>query len=198
MNYLAHLWLADATGTSPAGAILGDVVHGRVENTVLPDDLAQGIRIHRHVDAVTDRHPLTLRWRHRFPRTERRHAGIVLDLLCDHALAMDWSRYSARPLGRFADDAGYELAAQALWFARYGGWTPNAVSFSALLRSYAQWPGFERAVERTAHRLRRPDALLQAARHGARVLPEIRDELPQLLGDLLQAAREVDDRQSYR
>ncbi|HEX7381799.1 MAG TPA: hypothetical protein VF265_06535, partial [Nevskiaceae bacterium] len=100
--------------------------------------------------------------------------------------------------GRFADDAGYELAAQALWFARYGRWTPTAGGFSALLRSYAQWPGFERAVERTAHRLRRPDALLQAARHGARVLPEIRGELPQLLGDLLQAAREVDDRQSDR
>lgn len=191
MNYLAHLWLADATGTSAAGAILGDVVHGRVENTALPADLAQGIRIHRHVDVATDHHPLTLRWRSRFPPAHRRYAGIVLDLLCDHALAMGWSRYSTRPLGTFADDAGRQLAAEAMWFTRYGHWAPTAEGFSTLLQSYARWPGFERAVARTARRLRCPEALLAAADHGAQILPGIRDGLPRLLDDLLQAARET-------
>ena len=28
MNFLAHLWLAERTGTSLAGAVLGDVVRG--------------------------------------------------------------------------------------------------------------------------------------------------------------------------
>lgn len=56
LNYLAHLYLADRTGTSPAGAILGDHVRGRLE----PDTrtgVRSGIVLHRRVDHFTDHHP---------------------------------------------------------------------------------------------------------------------------------------------
>ena len=56
MNFLAHLWLAERTGTSLAGAVLGDVVRG-ADLSAYPPALALGIQLHRRVDATTDRHP---------------------------------------------------------------------------------------------------------------------------------------------
>ena len=35
----------------------------------------------------------------------RRYAGIVLDLVHDHALVLDWARYSGEDLKRFAGRA---------------------------------------------------------------------------------------------
>lgn len=188
MNFLAHLWLAEATHTSMAGAMLGDMVHGRLERTDLPPELAQGVRIHRRIDAVTDRHPLSQGWRERFPPGTRRHAGIVLDLLCDHALALDWACVCEEPLPRFAMRAGEALACEHAWFQHYGSWSPRAPRFAALLCSYAEWQGFERAVEKTAGRLRRPQPLLDAGACAAPLLQAVRAGLPALMADLQAAA----------
>lgn len=193
VNFLAHLWLADATATSAAGAVLGDLLHGRVEDAGLPAALALGVRIHRRVDAVTDRHPLSVGWRETFPAGHRRYAGVVLDLLCDHALARDWPVYHDDALPDFAARAGSALAAEAEWFDRCGGWRPQAGRFAALLESYAEWAGFERAVLRTAERLRQPQRLIAAAEHSLDRLPEVRRGLPRLLADLRVAAEAVGD-----
>lgn len=192
MNFLAHLWLADATGTSAAGSILGDVIHGVLDDQ-LPAPLALGVRIHRRVDAATDAHPVSAAWRARFDPGARRHAGIVLDLLCDHVLACDWPHYHSAPLSRFSEQSGAALAAAAQWFERHGGWTPAAASFAALLQSYATWRGFERAVARTAMRLRQPQRLIDAARGSAALLDEVRAGLPELLADLRAIAQTVQE-----
>lgn len=190
MNFLAHLWLAERTDTSPAGAILGDVVHGRLDAD-LPPALALGIRIHRRIDVVTDHHPLSKNWRSSFAPGARRYAGIVLDLLCDHALALDWPDYSEESLADFAERSAQALAAQSAWFKRYGGWTPQVVEFTRLLLSYREWAGFQRAVTRTATRLRQPQALIDAASGSDALLGDIRSELSELLADLVGAAREL-------
>lgn len=193
MNFLAHLWLADTTKTSYAGAILGDIVHGRLEGTALPQELVLGIRIHRRVDVVTDHHPLSQDWREQFPTGARRYAGIVLDLLCDHALALDWSRYSESPLAPFCDRAAAAVAADKAAFLRYGSWAPDAQRFAALLCSYARWQGYEYALQRTANRLRKPQALLDAGQRAPTLLPAVRNGLPALLEDLQDAAEQLRD-----
>ncbi|HEU0196401.1 MAG TPA: ACP phosphodiesterase [Nevskiaceae bacterium] len=193
MNFLAHLRIADATHTSLAGAILGDVVHGRLEALALPADIELGIRIHRRVDFVTDTHPLSHAWRDRFPRPQRRYAGIVLDLLCDHVLANDWQQYSGEPLGAFATRCGIAVSAQAGYFARYGRWEPHAERFAALLCSYVDRAGFERAVTRTASRLRHPAPLIEAAQSAPALVASIRADLPTLLQALDIAAVQIRD-----
>lgn len=187
MNYLTHLWLAECTHTSPAGAILGDKVHGRLD-AGLPPALALGIRIHRRIDAVTDHHPLSRTWRSSFAPGARRYAGIVLDLLCDHALALDWADYSAASLEDFAQRSAQALAAQGAWFKRHGDWTPQVAEFTRLLLSYREWAGIERAIARTATRLRQPQALINAASGSDALLGDIRSGLPALLTDLVGAA----------
>lgn len=189
MNYLAHLWLADVSGTSLAGAVLGDWVRGPVDER-FPVPLARGIRLHRRVDAATDRHPLVRAAKRRFPPDARRYAGIVLDLLYDYLLARQWPRHSAEPLVAFARRAATAVALETDAFALVGRDPPPAAAFAELLLSYATSAGLERAIARTARRLSRPEGLLAAARDWQRHAEAAADELPALLRDLRSVACE--------
>ena len=189
MNFLAHLWLADRTGTSLAGSVLGDVVRG-ADLSTYPPDVALGVRLHRRVDAVTDRHPLSRQLRAAFAAESRRYAGIVLDLAADHALARDWPRYDAETLPAFAARAGLAIAEAGSWFEQAGGRRSSAAGFTRLLLSYGEEAGIDRALARTATRLREPEPLLRAGSAWRETLPALRAGLPDLLGDLVQAMRD--------
>jgi acyl carrier protein phosphodiesterase len=188
VNFLAHLWLAEYSGTSLAGSILGDVVRG-ADLSAYPDDIAHGIRLHRRVDALTDRHPALHAARTAFGTGHRRYAGIVLDLIADHALSRDWLRYSQEPLAAFRERAGVAIEAAAPWFVHAGGRASDAAGFAALLDSYGETHGIDRAIARTARRLRDPAPLLAAGRDWRTHLPPVRAALPALLDDLLAAMR---------
>lgn len=183
MNFLAHLWLAERARLPLAGAVLGDWFRGALPED-LPDALARSVRLHRRIDAQTDRHHVVRGARERFAPGARRYAGILLDILCDHALALDWSRYHTEPLDDFAARAAQEVAAAERWFRRAGGPPVEAAAFCELLLSYRTESGLESAVERTARRLRRPEGLILAMRRWREVLPGLRQDLPVLLGDL--------------
>jgi acyl carrier protein phosphodiesterase len=187
MNYLAHLWLTEQAGLPLPGAILGDLVHGRLDGRFAPA-LERSIRLHRRVDAVTDGHPLVAAQRAGFGPGARRYAGIVLDLLHDHALVLDWARYSGEPLNLFARRAAQAVAAEQEGFRLAGISPPPAWRFRRLLLSYGEAGGIDRALRRVASRLQRPEALLEAGQNWRARLPLVRGNLPQLLVDLRTAA----------
>ena len=183
MNFLAHLWLAERAQLPLAGALLGDYFRGALPAD-LPAPLAASVQQHRRVDATTDRHPRVVAARAKFPDGARRYAGILLDILYDHALALDWPRYSDEPLAAFTLRAAKAVAAEPQWFERAGGTAPPAESFARLLQSYLTPAGIERAVARTAQRLRKPEGLLATLAGWEARMPEIREGLPELLGEL--------------
>lgn len=186
MNFLAHLWLAEHSDTSLAGSILGDVVRG-ADLSAYPPEIALGIRLHRRVDALTDRHPALHDARASFGEGRRRYAGIVLDLVGDHVLSEDWPHYSDGALDAFHAHAGAAIAAASPWFALAGGRASSAAGFAELLRSYGTTAGLDRAIARTAQRLRDPAPLLAAAQDWQAQIPAVRAALPALLDDLLCA-----------
>lgn len=181
MNFLAHLWLADQARLPLAGAVLGDYLRGPVP-AKLPAALALSVNLHRRLDAETDRHPRVVTARARFGPGTRRYAGILLDILYDHLLTQDWTRYSSEPLERFVERAAREVAAEAGWFEQAGG--PAPLAFGALLLSYRTQPGIEQALHRTARRLSKPQGLLNAMAGWTAILPLLRADLPVLLEDL--------------
>lgn len=190
MNYLAHLWLTEQAGLPLSGAILGDLVHGRLDGR-FPPALERSIRLHRRVDAVTDGHPLVAAQRAGFGPGARRYAGIVLDLVHDHALILDWERYSGEPLSVFARRAAQAVAAEKEGFRLAGISPPPAWRFRRLLLSYGEESGIDRALRRVASRLKRPEALLEAGERWRETLPLVRQNLPRLLEDLRAAALEL-------
>ena len=188
MNYLAHLWLTEQAGLPLPGAILGDLVHGRLDGRY-GAALERSIALHRRVDAVTDAHPLVASARAGYGPGARRYAGIVLDLLHDHALALDWSAFSTEPLEAFADRAAHALAAEQQGFALAGKQAPPREEFRRLLLSYALPEGMDRAVRRVASWMRKPEGLIDAARDWRERLPAARQRLPPLLEDLRSASQ---------
>ena len=188
MNFLAHLWLADRSDTSLAGSVLGDVVRG-ADLGAYPSEIAAGVRLHRRVDAATDRHELMRRERAAFGEGDRRYAGIVLDLAADHALARAWSDFHPEPLKAFADRCAAALAEAGDWFEFAGGRRPTRTGFAELLESYGTDPGIERALRRTATRMRDPQGLIDAGRRWMDASQSLGSNLPTLMADLLALMR---------
>jgi len=103
MNYLAHAWLSGPDPDWRLGGFLGDHVRGR-DWEGYPSAVAEGILLHRRVDAFVDAHPAMARARRRLQPPFRRYAGILIDVYFDHLLARRWSRLAGGSLRRFADE----------------------------------------------------------------------------------------------
>jgi acyl carrier protein phosphodiesterase len=115
MNFLAHLVLAGDDEALRLGAMLGDFVRGRAALKRYPEDVREGIRLHRHIDAHIDALPEIEQLRTWFPGEFRRYAGIVIDLALDHELTRNWSDWCPVPLDRFDRDVRNMLDRQAQW-----------------------------------------------------------------------------------
>ncbi len=187
LNFLAHLWLADQTTTSLAGAVLGDWLHGRIPDHY-PPELRLGVALHRRVDVMTDSHPAIAEARTRFAAGERRYAGILLDIVTDHLLVQSWNRFSDESLDGFTERCGREIELHARWFDAAGGYAPSASEFQRMLLSYGGSDGVEHALRRTAQRLRKPEGLLDASDNWAAHARDLEPRLEELLGDLNAAA----------
>ena len=102
MNFLAHLHLSDGTPPSMVGGLVAGFVR-QPEVERLPAAVQEGIRLHRVIDAFTDRHPIVHGSIARLGGKFGWFSGILIDVYYDHILARDWSRYSNEPLRAFAD-----------------------------------------------------------------------------------------------
>ena len=101
MNFLAHCTLAYPDTALIAGGFIGDFIKGPVPDE-LPEPLQAGIRLHRRVDAVSNRLPgISVSVRRLDPRL-RRAAPVLLDVVADHCLALRWDRHGHGELTSFA------------------------------------------------------------------------------------------------
>jgi acyl carrier protein phosphodiesterase len=96
-----------------------------------------------------------------------------------------WSSSAARRRGGAAAGRGIELVRVRRRRAI------RAPAFTRLLLSYAEPAGIERALQRTAARLREPAPLLVAAAHWQDAIAPLRSLMPQLLDALRATALEV-------
>ena len=101
MNFLAHLCLASGDDGLMLGGLIGDFVRGSQALKAYPENIREGILLHRFIDKTTDQSAHVKELRTKFPREFRRYAGIVIDLAFDHELALNWWRYMPGSLERF-------------------------------------------------------------------------------------------------
>lgn len=103
MNFLAHSLLGFDNSALIAGQFCGDFVRGR-DLSQFPSQVARGIRLHRYLDVYTDSFPQLLAARQEMTGVPRRFVGIIVDVLFDHYLAVNWDKYSNVTLGEHADN----------------------------------------------------------------------------------------------
>jgi acyl carrier protein phosphodiesterase len=110
MNFLAHLALAAPDDDLMAGGFFGDFIKGPI-----PDDLntgiAQGVLLHRSIDAYSDRHAELGQLRQVLPKGWGRFTGIILDLFIDHYLSSNWQMYNSSSLENFVGSSQRALQA---------------------------------------------------------------------------------------
>ncbi|PNH93353.1 acyl carrier protein phosphodiesterase [Vibrio diazotrophicus] len=161
MNYLAHLHIAEASDSNLLGNLLGDFVKGNPSEQ-FSEDIVQGIRLHRWVDAYTDSHEVMILAKALFPATTRRFSPIALDMFWDHCLAKHWQRFHSQSLRQFVLDAErkvkidhssslperYMMVSDKMWQGRW-------------LESYADFENIHFALQRMSLRRERMKLLAE-------------------------------------
>ena len=103
MNFLAHLYLSGNDPHVMVGNFIGDFVKGRQLQERFAPGVAQGIQLHRAIDAFTDSHPVVSQSKARLRPKYRHYAPVIVDVFYDYYLAKNWADYSPTPLPDFAD-----------------------------------------------------------------------------------------------
>ncbi|SFB52661.1 acyl carrier protein phosphodiesterase [Algoriphagus aquimarinus] len=100
MNYLAHAYLSFGQDEVLVGNFMGDFVKGKMMNT-FPEEVQNGIKLHRAIDKFTDTHPL-VRAGQSYLRPQFGHyATVITDIYFDYYLSKNWEKYSRIPLEDF-------------------------------------------------------------------------------------------------
>jgi acyl carrier protein phosphodiesterase len=100
MNYLAHLYLSGASEELRLGNFLGDFIKGR-KYSEFPDEVRKGIMLHRQIDYFTDHHDTVRKSMSRLRKRYHKYSGVVVDILYDHYLSVEWKKYSNESLSSF-------------------------------------------------------------------------------------------------
>lgn len=103
MNYLAHIFLSGTDDEIIVGNFIGDYVKGR-DYTLYSPGIRKGILLHRRIDFFTDRHKIVRQSKSYFVPRYHKYAGIIIDILYDHFLAVNWERFSPQSLEDFKEN----------------------------------------------------------------------------------------------
>lgn len=100
MNFLAHLKLSGEHDNIMLGNFIADHIKG---NKIyhLPQEVIDGIMLHRKIDFYTDNHPEFIKSRERLYEKYHKYAGVIMDVFYDHFLAKNWDDYSDFSLNSF-------------------------------------------------------------------------------------------------
>jgi acyl carrier protein phosphodiesterase len=93
MNYLAHMVVGRWAGLDDQGVLgnfMGDAVKGRDVEGMWGVEVGHGIRLHRAIDDVSDRHEASREARAMLRATCGKWSGVVWDVLVDHVLAAEF------------------------------------------------------------------------------------------------------------
>lgn len=102
MNFLAHIYLSGDNDLIKIGNFMADSIRG---NNYLDytDELRKGILLHRAIDTFTDAHPIYRKSKHRLHEKYGHYSGVIMDIVYDHYLAKNWSKYSNEKLEDYAE-----------------------------------------------------------------------------------------------
>jgi len=103
MNYLAHIYLSGDNNLVTIGNFMADGIKGSIYKTYEPD-IQIGILLHRHIDTFTDAHKTVRQSTKRLHKKYGHYSGVIVDILYDHFLAKNWSKYSNVPLKDYIEN----------------------------------------------------------------------------------------------
>ena len=161
MNFLAHCALARTHPDLMVGGFLGDFIKGRISEE-LPARIADGVRLHRRLDAYSAHQPEIKRSVLRLPSELRRVAPVFVDLVADHVLARRFDELEGQSLSSFAHYAYEVLEDSRHLYSDPARRFLDTMRSHDLLSAYTKPRVIERAFAHIAERLRQPDIVAPA------------------------------------
>lgn len=164
MNYLAHIYLSGTNDLLKIGNFMADSIKGNDYEKYAPE-IKKGILLHRHIDSFTDSHPIYRRSKHRLHEKYGHYSGVIMDILYDHFLAKNWSKFSNEKLEDYANDF-YQLLQDNydILTERIKGMMPYMIARNWLV-SYATIEGLEMILfqmdYKTKHRANMQEAIVE-------------------------------------
>lgn len=103
MNFLAHIYLSGDNEELKIGNFIADSVKGK-QYLDFPPEIQRGIILHRAIDTFTDTHPIVSKSVQRLFDRYGHYSRVIIDILYDHFLAVNWKDYSEIPLKEYTED----------------------------------------------------------------------------------------------
>ena len=103
MNFLAHIYLSGNNEAVTIGNFIADGIRGK-KYLKYPRDIQTGILLHRQIDTFTDAHKTVRLSTKRLHKNYGHYSGVIVDILYDHFLAKNWSKYCNLPLAEYVDN----------------------------------------------------------------------------------------------
>jgi acyl carrier protein phosphodiesterase len=146
MNFLAHLYLSGENKDLKLGNFIGDYIKGN-KYLDFPEDIQKGILLHRKIDSFTDNHPVIKQASIPFKPVYGRYSGIIVDIIFDHFLALNWGDYSVYTLKDFTSKT-HSILISNFWIlpVRVKKFLPFLIQ-SRRLESYTFEHGIKTALE---------------------------------------------------
>ena len=145
MNFLAHTYLSGNNEKVIIGNFIGDHVK-RNNYKNYHKDIAQGILLHRFIDSYTDKHALIKEMKQYFSPKYRLYSGVIIDVLMDHFLAINWSDYHHKSLKKYVNNIYRILASNFFSLPiRVQGFLPFLIKNNRLY-NYSKIEGVESSL----------------------------------------------------
>ena len=151
MNFLAHLKLSGDHESIMLGNFIADHIRGNKIHH-LPQEVIDGIMLHRKIDYYTDHHPEFMKTRARLHKKYHKYAGVIADIFYDHFLAKNWSEYSEFHLSSFTS---YSYGILLRNYSLLPSQTKKILPFFIMqnwLASYAKMEGLRRSFQYMARK----------------------------------------------
>ena len=164
MNFLAHIYLSGNNDLIKIGNFMADGIRGN-DYLKFTEEVIKGILLHRHIDTFTDAHPIYRQSKHRLHEKYGHYSGVIMDIIYDHLLAKNWSKYSDEKLEDYVSNfysslqLNYEMLSE-----KTKSLLPYMIDQNWLV-SYATIAGIEKILfqmdYRTKHRANMQEAIVE-------------------------------------
>jgi acyl carrier protein phosphodiesterase len=192
MNFLAHIYLSGNNKKITIGNFIADGIRGNKYDH-FEDQIQTGIRLHLQIDTFTDAHPTVRKSTKRLHENYGHYSGIIVDILYDHYLAKNWSKYSDVPLEEYIDDFyetledNFEILPQ-----RIQKMMPHMLADNWLL-SYATIEGISKVLEGMNKRTKNRSKMNLAVNELEEFYKEFEAEFTSFFDDLIAFSNQTLD-----
>jgi acyl carrier protein phosphodiesterase len=162
MNFLAHTFLSGNNEDILIGNFMADFVNGSKYDH-LPVEIQLGIQLHRGIDQFTDGHPMIKKGVRRLYKVHGKYAPVVIDIIYDHILAVEWDQLSKVSLRAHVNNAYDSFSDKKEYFPERLKARIHRMIDDDFLFNYRSRKGFERSLAFMDRRTKFPSKFTEAS-----------------------------------